>query len=588
MNINNVEFIEKLQNSVSETFETMLFAEVTEKEMCDSLPEWVGNSVATSIEIIEPHELKIRLFIEQDHAEELVKMLYGEYDENDLDKITVDFVSECSNAIAGLFATKLLDNDDFVKISVPVPLKNGDISNAHGLSDDSIIILFGIDDRQIAFTIESKSPMSGKESTPDGLFSDKANNGDGSPDYSNNILIVDDSKATAQFLETVLSDRGYTVTHVVKKNGSTNIVEKNNPDIVLLAVTKKDNGGMEFCKSLKSSSNFSQIPVIFVTPEIDQDLRQLGYKSGSVDFLSNDLHPDEIVFRIDTHLSIFNAKKDFLIQKNIMEQLLKEQTKNLMKYERQASFGKNVQGIVHNMNNQISGILGYSQLMRLDLDVLLFKEQNDPEIQLSDSKPALQKLSQRLNANLGCIERFIDMINSLMKKSRFIQNEEFEVIELSELLKSEIEFLDVNKWFNKNVSLVCDLSDIELLVNVVPSYISQVLQNLVKNGIDAVYGLPNPEIEIKTGINDNMVWFTVSDNGGGIPEKILHRIFEPYFTTKIRENEAEQASSSGTGLGLYMCNELISQQQGNIFVENSSESGTTFKIEFKQAEEILY
>ncbi|MCH8286033.1 response regulator [candidate division KSB1 bacterium] len=587
MNINNEEFIDKLQDAVSKTFETMLFAEVTEKEMCGSLPEWTKESVASTIEIIEPHELKLRLYFEKDHASELVDMLYGEYDKNNLDTIIEDFVSECSNAIAGQFATKLLNGDNVVKLGVPVPLKNGDQSNAPELSNDSLIILFGIDDRKIVFTIESKSPVPGEALIPGGLFSDSADGGEEPLDNTNNILIVDDSNASAQFLEAVLSDLSYNVTYAVKKNGSTEFVEQNNPDLVLLAVDKKDNGGIEFCKSLKSNSKLSQIPVIFVSPEFDRDFKQIGFKSGSVDFLSSDLYPDEIVFRIDTHLSIINAKKDFLIKKNIMEQLLREQTGNLMKYERQALFGKNVQGIVHNMNNQISGILGYAQLMRLDLDGLLLKEKNNPKTLLGNSKPALQKLSKRLNSNLDCIERFIDMINSLMNKSRFIQSEEFEVIELNELLRDEIGFLDVNKWYNKNVNLIFDFSDKELLTNVVPSYISQVLQNLVKNGIDAVYGLPNPTIKIKTGVDDDKVWFSVSDNGRGIPEKILPRIFEAYFTTKIRDNDTEYASSSGTGLGLYMCSELISLQQGNLFVEKSDETGASFKVEFKKADEFL-
>ena len=140
---------------------------------------------------------------------------------------------------------------------------------------------------------------------------------------------------------------------------------------------------------------------------------------------------------------------------------------------------------------------------------------------------------------------------------------------------------------NRSAYLIFDFSDKELLTNVVPSYISQVLQNLVKNGIDAVYGMPNPTIKIKTGVDDDKVWFSVSDNGRGIPEKILPRIFEAYFTTKIRDNDTEYASSSGTGLGLYMCSELISLQQGNLFVEKSDETGASFKVEFKKADEFL-
>jgi C4-dicarboxylate-specific signal transduction histidine kinase len=64
----------------------------------------------------------------------------------------------------------------------------------------------------------------------------------------------------------------------------------------------------------------------------------------------------------------------------------------------------------------------------------------------------------------------------------------------------------------------------------------------------------------------------VEDNGGGIPENIMEKIFEPYFTTKEEQ---------GTGLGLYMSNEIIKRMGGKIEVENTS-SGAKFIIRLKK------
>jgi C4-dicarboxylate-specific signal transduction histidine kinase len=64
----------------------------------------------------------------------------------------------------------------------------------------------------------------------------------------------------------------------------------------------------------------------------------------------------------------------------------------------------------------------------------------------------------------------------------------------------------------------------------------------------------------------------VEDNGGGIPENIMEKIFEPYFTTKEEQ---------GTGLGLYMSNEIIKRMGGKIDVENTS-SGAKFIIKLKK------
>ncbi|MDM8566124.1 ATP-binding protein [Candidatus Halobeggiatoa sp. HSG11] len=87
-----------------------------------------------------------------------------------------------------------------------------------------------------------------------------------------------------------------------------------------------------------------------------------------------------------------------------------------------------------------------------------------------------------------------------------------------------------------------------------------ILENKVKNG----------EIIIQTFLKDGNVNVSVKDNGGGIPEKVIERIYEPYFTTK------EQGK--GTGIGLYMSRMIINDHlKGDILVENV-DGGAKFTI----------
>lgn len=98
---------------------------------------------------------------------------------------------------------------------------------------------------------------------------------------------------------------------------------------------------------------------------------------------------------------------------------------------------------------------------------------------------------------------------------------------------------------------------------------SQVLLNLITNAKEAIAGanVKDGKIEVELGNDDKAAWAIVRDNGGGIPEDILPRIFEPYFTTKEK----------GTGIGLYMSRMIMEHMDGSIAVSNDSR-GAVFRL----------
>jgi nitrogen fixation/metabolism regulation signal transduction histidine kinase len=91
-----------------------------------------------------------------------------------------------------------------------------------------------------------------------------------------------------------------------------------------------------------------------------------------------------------------------------------------------------------------------------------------------------------------------------------------------------------------------------------PDQLRQVIHNLLQNAQDALAGSTDPRIEVSTEHTGGQVWLRISDNGGGFPEAILSRAFEPYITTK----------SKGTGLGLAIVKRIIDEHHGTITIEN--------------------
>ena len=101
------------------------------------------------------------------------------------------------------------------------------------------------------------------------------------------------------------------------------------------------------------------------------------------------------------------------------------------------------------------------------------------------------------------------------------------------------------------------------------SQLGQVCINIIQNAIQAVPE-NNGEVILETGAKNNHLYFRCQDNGGGIPKDKLPHIFQPFFTTK--------PVGEGTGLGLYVCHDIITKHQGQIHVYNNEKGGATFEI----------
>ena len=123
----------------------------------------------------------------------------------------------------------------------------------------------------------------------------------------------------------------------------------------------------------------------------------------------------------------------------------------------------------------------------------------------------------------------------------------------------------------KNIELDIVLKDTDLSLQVDTSLVEQVLINLVVNAIEAVKDHPNPRIILSASTSNNRkVIIRVADNGSGMTEEIMDKIFIPFFSTK----------KSGSGIGLSLCKQIMMLHKGNIHVQSKVGEGTVFNLQF--------
>jgi signal transduction histidine kinase len=250
-------------------------------------------------------------------------------------------------------------------------------------------------------------------------------------------------------------------------------------------------------------------------------------------------------------LETLNNNLDIKIKEEINKR--KEQEQLLIQQSRLAEMGEMISMIAHQWRQPLSALGVIIQNIHLSHSVGKLDE-NFLSEQIKKSNALTNKMSNTIND-------FMDFFKPNKEKSNF---------SLHAAIQQTIFLID-DSFKNSNIEITRELND-DVIIYGFGNELSQVLLNILTNSKDALIGnntiIPTINIQLKKGSNYGEI--LISDNAGGIDNKIIHKIFEPYFTTKEDHN--------GTGLGLYMSKMIIEQNMdGKITVDNTLE-GARFCI----------
>ena len=379
------------------------------------------------------------------------------------------------------------------------------------------------------------------------------------------VLIVDDTPKNIQLLGTVLKQHGFRVAIAINGKQTLEFIKRRKPDLILLDVMMPEMDGFAVCKAIKKDPDSASIPVIFLTARTEREDKLKGFSVGGADYIAKPFQSEEVIARVNTHLRLKRSTE--LLQQNAenLENMLQERTHQLIRSERHAAFSLLMEGIIHNLKNPLSSISGGAELIEAATTDLQEKTGRSDSSLCREAQKNLDNITHYSGLIEAGATRLMEMINSMMAKSRTDKLEDLVRVDLNELIEQEISFLEADLRF-RTCKKELLLSKTPLMVEIVPSEITQVLQNLVGNALDAMSKQKKRQIQISSGRSGTYTWLSVCDNGPGIPAKIRERIFDPFFSTKPKAGSAT-TEPAGTGLGLYTCIETAKSYGGSIVLE---------------------
>lgn len=386
------------------------------------------------------------------------------------------------------------------------------------------------------------------------------------------VLIIEDEPVNVLLLKRHFEDRGQP--NVCSTSDSRNalpLFSEFQPDLILLDWMMPHYDGAAVLEQIRSIvAPDAYLPIIVLTADISRNTRQRALAGGARDFLLKPFDTDELDLRVRNLLEARFLHLGLQAQNTALESRVSVRTRELdaalrelresqrqaLQQERLHAFATMAAGVVHDFNNSLTIVLGFTEMLQL------------PGA-LDDEGKALRDL-ELISRSAQEAAQVVDRLRQCYQPR--IQEEAYGSVDLAKLAE-DVRNLARPRWHDEPLSSGRSIEfrlDVpkDLSVRGQSGDLREALLNLVFNAIDAMPGEGTITIQARAADKDKVA-LSVTDTGLGMSEDVQRRCLEPFFTTK---------GESGTGLGLAMVFRVVSRHEGDVQIDSRIGRGSTFTI----------
>lgn len=358
------------------------------------------------------------------------------------------------------------------------------------------------------------------------------------------ILIVDDVMSNVLLLKVLLSTEKFNIVMATNGQQALDQVEKERPDLVLLDVMMPDISGFDVAQKMKSTPDFAEIPIIFLTALNNTSDIVKGFQVGGNDFISKPFNKEELIIRISHQISLVAAKR-------IIVRQTEELRRTIMGRDKLYSV------IAHDLRSPMGSI-------KMVLNMLIL---NFPSSTIGNEMYEMLSLANQTT------EEVFTLLDNLLKWTK-------SQIGRLNVVYQDFDLIFVAQGIIEIFSMVAQLKQItikleapeQIEVHADIDMMKTVIRNLVSNAIK--FSNNDSTITVSIVEEDNMIITNVIDSGCGINEedqqKLLHT--DTHFSTFGTNNE------EGSGLGLLLCQDFVTKNGGNLWFTSKKGVGSTFSF----------
>jgi signal transduction histidine kinase len=369
------------------------------------------------------------------------------------------------------------------------------------------------------------------------------------------VLVIDDEPDMRRYLGSILEDQ-YQVLKARDGVEGLELARRARPELVLVDLMMPGMNGWEVCSALKREAGEGAPKVVIVTARTDEMAKIAALKQGADDFLSKPFSTLEVRTRLMNLALAHELERNLRLQnlelKETLNKLRAAESK-LVAREKMEAVVRLAGGILHEINNPLNFTL---TAVSVALD-----RTGGRDAALTSILEDVQAGMLRVKDIVSDLRAFASPAGAMDMRESFL---------FKDLLDQALRFTSLEL---EHVQVSVHVPD-GLTVHASKSQLLQVLTNLLLNAGAAVRTIipeRQPAIEVRVNATRGGATITVRDNGTGIPQEIIGKVFDPFLTTRD--------VGKGMGLGLSICRAVVTDHGGEIRVR--SEEGRFTEVEFE-------